>query len=203
MIRVPAAGPTVRGVDIFHGDQWNVSDIVAGGNQFIIDKVTQGVDDVDPKVLARWPLMKASGVKCGLYHYFDPQQDAIAQANWFLKNIQPLISQGDLLNLDIEVSGGVKLADIRESAFTFLAYVYHNIGVRCRVYGPSYFLDGLGLDSRFMPYGLWIADYVTKPSPQSPLIPLPYKTWDFWQYSEKGIDSDLFNGTTDQLMALV
>lgn len=199
MIRVPASGPTVKGVDIFHGDQWNISDIVANGNLFIIDKITQGDDDLDSKVLARWQEMKAQPIKRGLYHYFDPKVDAINQANWFLKNVEPLISTGDLLNLDLEVANGVALSQVREDAFTFLSYVYQKIGIRCRLYGPSYFLDSLGLDSRFLPYGLWIADYGSQP----PLVPLPYRTWDFFQYSETGIDSDVFNGTVDQLMALV
>ena len=57
----------------------------------------------------------------------------------------------------------------------------------------------------FSQYPLWIANY----GAPSPLIPKPWKTWDFWQFTDNGdgslygvesknIDLNYFNGTRDE-----
>jgi lysozyme len=204
MKRVPASGTVVRGCDIFHGDDESIERLIQAGNEFIIDKVTESVDYVDSKVLARWPVMKAAQadgrlIKVGLYHFYRPQQDPIAQAKWFVKHVTPLVQKGDLLNLDLEVQDGVVFDTIREDAYLFLNYVYQEMGIRCRIYGSPDFLQNLAMDARFLPYGLWIAEYGVL----APFVPAPFTNWDFFQYSDSGLDHDWFNGTAQELASLV
>jgi GH25 family lysozyme M1 (1,4-beta-N-acetylmuramidase) len=50
-------------------------------------------------------------------------------------------------------------------------------------------------------YRLWVADYGV-PHPPMPLG--PWRTWTFWQRSGAApLDLDVFNGTAEQLQALV
>ena len=82
--------------------------------------------------------------------------------------------------------------------------------------GPAYWhanTTGVGIPiaslAYFEQYPLWIANYGVA----SPLIPKPWDTWLFWQYTSKGdgpacgveslnIDMNLFNGTLEEFQTL-
>jgi lysozyme len=60
----------------------------------------------------------------------------------------------------------------------------------------------------FENYPLWLAEYRQNEIPQ---LPLNWKRWTFWQYSQNGrvagingsVDLNQFNGTAEQLRALL
>jgi GH25 family lysozyme M1 (1,4-beta-N-acetylmuramidase) len=67
---------------------------------------------------------------------------------------------------------------------------------------PNQYLTG------FENYPLWLAEYRQNETPQ---LPLNWKRWTFWQYSQNGrvagingsVDLNQFNGTAEQLRALL
>src|SRR6202012_1650856 len=98
-----APSSVVEGVDLSDGQGTvNWKNAHSDGIQFGIVKATQGTYNTQTGFAANWSGMKSAGVIRGAYHFFDPTDDGVAQANHFLSVMGPL-SPGDLPPmLDIE-----------------------------------------------------------------------------------------------------
>src|SRR5579871_5288706 len=72
----------VEGIDVSYYDgnvSW--SSVRASGRQFAIARVSDGTGFMDPKFAANWSGIKAAGMVRGVYQFFRPEDDAVAQAN--------------------------------------------------------------------------------------------------------------------------
>jgi GH25 family lysozyme M1 (1,4-beta-N-acetylmuramidase) len=65
------------------------------GVQWMIAKATQGTYNTQSSFAYNWSQAKAAGVIRGAYHFFDPTEDGVAQAQHFLAVMGPL-EPGDL-----------------------------------------------------------------------------------------------------------
>lgn len=198
MIQVPAQGPTVKGFDIYHGNSVNIMDLAKGGMEFCFHKATEGTTTVDPMIKTRWPFIAEAGLVRGAYHFFHPSQDPIAQAQFFTRTMAPLLTFGDILIMDWEVSDQLDAADDQDRGLVFLQTVEKLLLKKPIIYGSPYFIEEMQLDSRFSSYKLWIAEYGV----QMPKVPTPWTNWTFWQTGDQGLDYDLFNGSLADLKSL-
>jgi len=214
----PAA--TVEGIDVFDG-QGPIDWVATAGDgvAFAMIKATQGTYDVQSTFPYNWAQSRAAGLRRGAYHFFDPTEDGVAQAQAFLSAVGPLAA-GDLpAMLDVECpdgdadcvlpgkSGQAAPGDIRSGILGFLVTVEQATGYRPLLYTfASYFaengIDTTGLDA----YPLFIA-YPTSGTCYE--VPSPWSDAVMWQYSWTGsvggidgaVDRDRFIGTAAALSA--
>lgn len=197
---VPHGGP-IRGIDVSHY-QGNIDWVAkqAAGNRFASIKATEGASYVDPKFQRNKKVAGDVGLIRGAYHFFHANVDPIEQAKHFIATAGPF-AVGDLPPLfDWESHDGVRASVQKANALKWLKYVEKASGVRPIIYASPGFLEPLGDLSDFAGYPLWIAHYgVSKPR-----IPAPWKSWTFWQYTDRGgSDMDYFNGSVEELRAFV
>lgn len=208
MKTVCAVGPTVKGIDIYHGDPiTDINQVVASGNAFAFLKASEGAHMTDSTFHSRWAAMKKAGIIRGAYHFFHPGVDEHAQAASFLKTVGPLEKDDLPCVIDWESTDGVPAVKDAASGLFFLQEVEKATGKIPIIYSGPYFLQALALSKAFSRYPLWVAHYGVR----CPLVPSPWFAWTFWQNGDKGpvpgiaghCDTDLFNGTIDQLKAFV
>ena len=109
-----AADPDVRGIDVSDNNgrvDWN--QVKKDGLVFSFIKATDGISY--PEVWyfnENWPKMKAAGIVRGAFHYYEPSNDPIEQANYFADTLLKAgFEDGDMPPvLDIELDGGLGTA---------------------------------------------------------------------------------------------
>ncbi len=191
----------VQGVDVSHWQgafDWNAAK--ARGISFGYASIGDGTGFVDTTFGTNWANIKAAGLLRGAYQYFEPGQDATAQANLMIGAVGKL-GAGDLPSMvDVETTGGQSGATIASRVRTWLGVVEAGTGRAPLVYtGPSFWDSSVG-DTTFGATPLWIADY----GPPCPAVPNGWSSWQFWQYSSSNgtLDLDVFNGSLAQLSGL-
>lgn len=206
-IEVCAGAETLRGIDVsyYQGDiDWNA--VAADGISFAWVRVSHSTQFFDPQFDANWAGARAAGIHTGVYQYFEPGEDPIAQADFLLDHMGPL-QPGDMPPMiDVESADTVAPGAYADAIRAWLDRVEEVTGVPPIIYtGYYYWNDNVGSDE-FIDHPLWIANY----NPGCPLIPDYWVTWAFHQYcaceSIAGIsgdvDGDTFNGNLDDLLAL-
>lgn len=197
MRTVCAPGPVVNGVDVSH---WNgYVDWAAkkkAGYEFAMIKaedVVRGQIIIDDTFKGNWKDSKDADILRGAYSFFHPSHNSKEQAD----RLATLATGMDLPPIiDWEVTDGTAESTDREAGLEFLIELENLTKKTPILYGGSYFLQALGLDSRFAKYPLWVAHYGVK----CPLVPAPWMTWIFWQWTgSNGLDRNEFNGSLDQL----
>ena len=195
----------IKGIDVSHYQpviDWKK--VKESGVEFVFIKASEYVKD--DRFDAHWAQSKAAGLLRGAYHFFHPNQDPVAQAQLMATSIGKLEKDDLPCVLDLEVSDGQSPDTIEENAQIFLSEIATLTGKSPIVYGSPYFLESLTLDVSFANHPLWIAHYGV----DFPRIPPPWGYWSFWQTADTGkvpgingnADTDLFNGTLEQLMKI-
>lgn len=208
MKKVPAGPITIKGLDVSHYDEKiDFTKVIGAGFKFCCIKATEGLTVRDSRFANNWAASKAAGMVRGAYHYFHPNKDARAQAEFFAGVVGKL-DDLDFLMMDWESTDNVPAQADRDRGAIFLHRLEQLTGKRPVIYTGPYFAQALGLNSGFALYPLWVAHYGTS----APLVPAPWQNWAFWQYSDTGSvpgipaaneDMDIFNGSLDQLKALI
>jgi lysozyme len=192
----PSNGP-VQGFDVsrYQGNfNWN------RGVAFGYASIGDGTGFSDPLFGSNWANMQAAGVLRGAYQFFEPGQDATAQANLMVAAVGQL-GPGDLpCMIDVEVTGGQSGATIAANVRTWINIVHAGTGLTPMIYTGPYFWDDNVGDTSFGDIPLWIADY----GPSCPAVPNGWSRWTIWQYGDSGgsLDQDVFNGSLSDLQAL-
>lgn len=144
---------TMNGIDISSWQTGINLDVVPC--DFVICKATQGVGYVNPDCDRAYQQAKKAGKCLGVYHYASGN-DAVAEAEYFLKNIQGYIGEAVLV-LDWE---SAQNANFGKCDFTWcktwLDYVTAKTGVKPMLYISASIIprfNGIG------DYGLWVAQY--------------------------------------------
>jgi lysozyme len=197
-------GSRAEGIDVSHY-QGNIDwdRVAAAGNVFTFIKVTEGVTLVDQSFAANWRGARAAGVLRGAYHFFHPTDDAVAQADHFLAQLD---GQGDLpAALDVEV--GAADPRLLDGILQWLDRVSAQLGRALIYVSPAFWapLRGRGIEERA---DLWLANWTNAADRQALG---PQVDWSFWQYTATGtvpginghVDLDLFQGSLDDLHVYV
>jgi GH25 family lysozyme M1 (1,4-beta-N-acetylmuramidase) len=184
----------VEGIDISHWQGTIDWAAVAGaGKEFAFLKASESTDYVDPTYARNRSGAKANGILVGAYHFADPDAiagDAVAEADHFIDTATP--QSGELLPvLDLEATGGLDVATLKQWVKDFMGRVYERTGVRGAIYvSPSFWSNKMGNTGWFASNGytvLWIAHWTTAAEPTVPASNWGGKGWTFWQYTSSGI----------------
>jgi lysozyme len=202
--RVCATGSTIQGVDVskYQGSiDWG--QVAQNGIAFAFVRVSDGANSVDSRFADNWSGTLNANIPRGAYQFFRASQDPDDQADLLIKTLQQQ-GLGELPPvMDIEITDGQSNDTVRSNAVEWLERVAQAVGVRPIVYLPPAMAPVL--QNALAEYPLWIANY----GASCPRVPTAWNSWSFWQNNEKGsvpgingdVDTDLFNGTMDDLMA--
>lgn len=173
------------------------------GLDFGIAKATEGTGWTGTTFAANWAALKAEGKVRGAYHFLRPDQDPVAQADHFMDTVLAHgLQAGDMLWSDCEVASPnadrVNVAFLTRVAARAAQAGVH--GVITGTYTDHAVGQGLARTAAAFPV-LWIA----WPSPVAPdaAFIAPFRRWAFWQWGQRGVDKDAFNGSPADLAAWV
>ncbi|MBL9099707.1 MAG: hypothetical protein JNL82_02050 [Myxococcales bacterium] len=194
-----AAGATTFGIDVsyYQGDiDWGA--VAASGVKFAWTRVSHSTQFQDPKFQQNLAGARAAGIHTGVYQYFEPGEDPVAQAQ-LLIDLTGELQPGDMPPMiDVESPDPVAPAAYADAIAAWIGHIEAAYGVQPFIYtGYYYWNDNVGSD-QFAGYPLWIANY----NPGCPLIPDYWPAWVAHQFCACGsipgiagdVDSNNFNG---------
>lgn len=169
---------------------------------FVFIRATAGSTKIDTRFKENWKAAKEHFFVRGAYHYYRPNENSIAQAENFIRNVK--LRKGDLPPvLDIEkLPKNQSIDSLKVGLRRWLKHVERHYKVKPIIYsGQSYYTDFL--KDEFKGYPLWIANY-------NFFVERIRKDWLFWQFTEKAqihgikgmVDVNVFNGNREDLKAL-
>jgi MYXO-CTERM domain-containing protein len=205
---VCAPGETVFGIDVsYYQDviDWNA--VAADGVSYAIIRVSHSLQFFDPQFEANLAGARAAGIHAGVYQYFEPGEDPVAQADLLLDSLGPL-QPGDLPPMiDVESTGGQSPAAINTAIHAWIDRVESTLGVKPVIYSGYYFWNDNVGSSDFGEYPLMLPWYgVDCPGG----VNVGWDTWTIHQYCDCGsvagisgaVDVDRFNGSLADLEGL-
>ena len=204
-IVVCADGPTLEGIDVsyYQGTiDWDA--VAADGIDFAIIRVSDGIGFEDPQFDRNWSEAQRVGIVRGVYQFFRPGQDPVAQADLLLSRMGGL-GPGDLPPVaDVEDADGESAATIAANLAIWMDRVEAAIGRPPIIYTGRYFWESSVGAADFSEHPLWVANWGVS----CPNIPSPWSDWLFWQDSATGriagisgdVDTDFFNGDMAALL---
>ena len=201
--------PVTEGIDVSHWQgsiDWN--QVAAAGKRFAYMKASEGTTLIDTFYTGNRAQAKALGLYVGAYHFARPDRnpgDAVAEADYFLAMSQ--LVAGDLLPvLDLEVTGGLAPVELQEWVKSYLGRIYERTGARGVIYtSPSFWRNNMADTNWFAVNGyrtLWVAHWISGPTPSVPGGNWGGTGWTFWQYTSSGsvpgitgrVDLNRYNG---------
>jgi GH25 family lysozyme M1 (1,4-beta-N-acetylmuramidase) len=198
---VCASGTTVEGVDVSRYDGAVIwSQVSASGKSFAFTEFNDGLGGVDPQFDTNWAGIQVAGMARGAYQFFEPGEDAVAQANLLLAHLSTLGPSDLPPMLDVEAAEGQSIATVVNGVSQWVARIKQVMGVTPIIYTYASFWNLIG-NPDFSADPLWVANWgVTCPT-----LPTGWANWNIWQYSDNGsvpgingsansTDLDKFNG---------
>ncbi len=191
-------GPVTPGVDVsYHQGTIQWPKVRAAGIRFAFIRVSDGLTVRDTQFAPNWGGARRAGLRRGVYQYFRPDENAVAQADLVIAAVQR--DPGELPPvIDVETTGGKSPAQLERQVRAWVARIRSKLGVEPIIYtSPAFWEDNVGgADMTALP--LWIAHYTN----ECPRVPRPWIRWTFWQHSESGrvpgiqgpVDLDVFAG---------
>ncbi|MEG0239489.1 MAG: GH25 family lysozyme [Anaerorhabdus sp.] len=181
----------LKGIDI--ASYQSVEQAGMSGIDFCIVKATEGVSYVNPKCDPQYQTAKKAGHLLGVYHYASGG-DPVAEADFFLKNIQGYIGEA-VLALDWESGDNASWGNT-EWCLKFVNHVHAKTGVWCVIYVQASAIKQVANLSTICP--LWVAGYPTNaPSwdvPEFMYSTAPWPVYTIWQFtSGGGLDKNIAN----------
>lgn len=170
--------------------------VKAGGHDFAIAKVTDGLGTPDPAFgKGRWKAMKDAGVIRGAYHFGRPQkgrrpEDEVVE---FLQRLKEAggLADGDLVPvLDLEMFGKAGRLTPRQTlewARGWAGELRRRIGRHPIIYTGVFWRETMGNPGDDLGCPLWLAAYVPTARLKQ-TIPAAWKTEGqrLWQHTDKG-----------------
>ena len=204
-LKVCAGTNTVNGIDVsYYQGTIDWTKVKGSGRAFAIARVSDGATFNDPKFAQNWSGMKSAGVIRGVYQFFRPGQDPIAQANLLVDAIEKLGREPTDLPpvMDIETADSQSSTVVRANMKKWLDRVEARIGRKPIIYTAAFMSGTIG--NGWTAYPLWVANYGTT----CPTMPSDWTKWKFWQSSSTGsvpgisggVDLDEWNGTLQELI---
>lgn len=165
---------------------------------FVILKATEGQSLKDETLDDKMKLAKQCGVELfGLYHFYNSRKTAKQNADNFIETAKNYLGNNDtLLVCDIEQKHAEVLHIFDTEIIEFCNIVFEETGIKPLIYTNSYNVRKMQkcLDNDF---GLWVAHYgKTKPNTY-----MYGNMWAIWQYTNRPLDKNYFNGNKKQYLA--
>ena len=190
-----AFAPTASAADMIDVSSWQTGiNVTTSGAQIVVAKATEGIGYVNPDCDRVVQDALAAGQGVGVYHFAHTENDAVAEANYFIDNTRGYIGKGIVPILDWEPSApwdtGWALTWLRtvEAAWGTKPVIYMNQSTE-----NSYNWDSVVAGN----YGLWIAAYTLGYTPiygfNPPAAQPTLYHWPFaaaWQYTSTGYVGD-------------
>lgn len=201
---------TVIGIDVskWNGN-WDAHKAKAAGAQFVFVKSSQACF-TDQRFGENWQKAREAGLLRGAYHYLDYTKPALDQAKYFCNLLKE--DPGELpAVVDFEQARDDSNINMPKSFLRqFVEHLQSN-GQMPIIYTSPAFWKTYGDSSTYWyQFPLWIANYTLS---AAPIVPPPWLSWEFWQFSKKGpgqlfgsealdIDVNRFNGSLEELHLL-
>lgn len=207
---VCADGETLFGVDVSH---WQGSidwaSVADDGVSFAIVRCSDGLGTIDDYFDENIEGSRGAGLPTGVYQFFRPGQDVIAQADLMISMINEHggLLPGDLPPvIDVEDNGGLSPSEVSVAVGDWINRIESELGVTPLIYSGKYFWQDNVQSSTYSEYPLWAAHYTSG----CPNIADQWSDWVIHQYSDAGsvagisggVDSNDFNGGLTELLAL-
>ncbi|MCB9627464.1 MAG: glycoside hydrolase family 25 protein [Sandaracinaceae bacterium] len=207
-------GEYVRGIDV---SKWqgaiDWTKVADAGIAYAFIRTSYGLTGVDPYFDANWAAARDAGVLRGTYHYFNPAYSGADQARNMLAQFDDAGDLGELpLVVDVEESSGAPSpATYASRVLDFVDTIEAETGRRPMIYTGGYFWDTYVGSAALADLPVWVAHYFNdRTTAHCPNTPNAWAAWTFWQYSEMGVvsgvsggvDSNVFDGSYEQLLAL-
>ena len=196
--------------------------------RFAIVKVAEGtLSTPDPWAARNLSGAKQAGLKVGGYFFFHPERNIDLQATTHAKLALDLgLGEEGSLPCFVDFESpepqmwpamGLTREKLRAAGLAYCQALEPLLGRTPGIYTyPDFWAELQGaLEPRFARYPLWMASYPSGSGekwPQegaAPLIPRPWTSWAFWQWTAQGKlpdgvadDFDVFNGGEDELEAM-
>lgn len=206
LINVPNMGANfIKGIDISHHNNtikdWNP--IKNAGMEYVIIKVSDGVNSPDKYALEHATMAQKNGLKIGYYHFAHPDSksggtivaDAKAEANDFFGRIKLLpLSELDFF-LDLENWGPAPANDTKLKPTDYLLWVNTFINELMKVandpaksvviYSRAEYLNSkLPAKHDLGKYKFWLSRY--NKDYKKAITPKGWKDWYLWEFAEDG-----------------
>ena len=122
--------PPIWGPDVsnWQGPAINWTAVKSAGAFFAFTKATEGLTYLDPTFSYNWAGIVGENMLRGAYHFGHPEEDAIAQAKFFVSTVGPF-RKNDYAILDIEESYGMTPAVVADWCRTFCDTVVELSGI--------------------------------------------------------------------------
>jgi lysozyme len=198
----------LSGIDV---SAWNGTinwkKVANSGVKYSWVKVTEGRTHTNRPYKQNIDGCHQNGIAVGGYHFGRPdtgieqgaKKDAVAEAQYFLSKLCPLLLPGDLLPV-LDVEAGMKTDDQHnvDWCLAWLEYVEDELGARPLVYTGGWSVDlflrkaSSSSLSELAKYPLWWARYLTPVDgtamdPENSSKMLPWDEWAVWQWTHKGV----------------
>ncbi len=189
------------GIDVSHWEGFIDWQLVSKWLSFAYFKCTDGVSYVDNTFEPNRQGCKLTGLAHAPYHWFQPAEDPIAQADHFVhvagKTFKKYI-------VDVEEDIGAD-EELPGSLHAFLLRCTQLTGIKPAIYtSPGYWTEFV------KPYPTWAEEYellvAHYTAEHTPTLPSGWDKWKVWQFSDyffvsgctTEVDGDWFNGTIDE-----
>lgn len=170
----------IRGIDVSHNQgrvDW--SSVPKHDVDFVYLKATDGITFTDPMYQQNVRQLQALNLVSGAYHFFEPNDDPLAQAQHFLRTVRGARHRLPPV-LDVEITKDITAETIRNRALAWLKAVEKELGCQPVIYTyGDFWNDNLG--DEFRGYRLWLADYAAEPK-----LPRGVDQYYMWQYTQTG-----------------
>lgn len=190
-----AFAPCANAADMIDVSSWQTGiNVTTSGAQIVVAKATEGIGYVNPDCDRVVQDALAAGQGVGVYHFAHTENNAVAEADYFIDNTRGYIGKGIVPILDWEPSApwdtGWALTWLRtvEAAWGVKPIIYMNQSTE-NSYDWSAVVAG--------DYGLWIAAYTLGYTPiygfNPPAAQPTLYHWPFaaaWQYTSTGYVGD-------------
>ncbi|GAA4681077.1 GH25 family lysozyme [Frondihabitans cladoniiphilus] len=207
----------LAGFDVSAYQVLSAGDFVTAANngaKWVYVKATEGTTYRSSQFSTQVNGAANAGLLRGAYHFAHPNQDAAAQARYFVANGGNWTPDGITLPplLDIEYGSasqggtcwGVGQSDMVNWIATFTNTVRSLTGINPAIYSTTnWWQTCTGNTSAFSANPLFIARYTSGALPGT--LPAGWPTWSFWQWADSGTfpgDQDVFNGNAYALRSL-
>ena len=173
-----------QGIDVskYQGEiDWPA--VAASGVDFGMARIADGLTFPDATFQRNYAGMRANGITPGSYYFFEPRQDAVAQANAIVAALTTAgFGIGDLPPaIDVEVAGGQPPATVAAKVRTAVTRIQDALGVTPFIYASGVW-NRIVASSEFGDVPLWVAHWLVA----CPNLPAGWSEWSLWQYASIG-----------------